>query len=155
LALNDDEFPSPVSVDSMSHKSIIDLAVGDAVAIGLDSVVNPKGAVFEPSSVVVNGDMIARVGIGPAQVLDIMRSASAHGAFTGRVIALSPGIANNPKQMEIVTDQISAIRQGGAKQIVLIGVSKSYNMGEVTGTDLNNQLRKVADDNKVLLYAGL
>lgn len=116
------------------------VAIGDSIAAQL--IRNTDGAVAGAEyGTSARDDSTATVGHSPAAVLGTIGKTPA-GNIQGRDVFLSTGISNDPSQLDLVSQQIAALKQRGARSVTVLGVG---NAARVAG--LNDQLATIANDN--------
>jgi hypothetical protein len=97
---------------------------------------------------VYNQGDTAVAGWGPAQILSKVIPNIPDQLIKDQVVNLSTGASNNPSQLDFVPEQIKALRERGAKNIVVMGVGTSPKLAGV-----NDKLAQIAQDNGVA-FAG-
>lgn len=142
--LTTDGIAGPATQSALAGGLKFDLAIGDSIAVGLNDVMGlkPHGT---PPTTTLGGSTIARVGISPSDVLANIKNLISHdaNALRGKVVALSGGVSNGPSQFKLVTSELQAIKNAGARA-VLVGVSGSYHLSGFTGKQLNAELMRIA-----------
>lgn len=83
----------------------------------------------------------AAVGDTPERVLQRITSADP-AQFAGKTIFLSSGASNDPSQVNLVADQVDALKKAGATNIVIPGVGPAV---EAKAPNTNAQLKLIAD----------
>lgn len=105
-------------------------------AVG-DSIANQLKAVNIPTT--------ARDGASPSAVLGMIRSIQA-GAYKDKIVILSSGASNLQDEniiKQIVPQQIQALKSGGAKNVILLGV------GPKVKSTINGVLQQIASEQGV------
>lgn len=83
-----------------------------------------------------------RAGVAPKEILKNVQS-KGKDYFNGKTIVLSSGYSNAPKDLAAVDKLVGELSSYGAN-VVLLGVSNSYNSQKQNGAAMNNDLASIA-----------
>lgn len=124
----------------------LDLGVGDSIAVQQirHGVAGTEDAQNRGQPI---GAGTAGVGDTPERVLRRITAAPA-GSFTGKTVFLSSGASNNPQQAGLVGDQINALKNAGAANIVVPGVGP----GVPNAAAVNASIKSVVEDHGATFF---
>lgn len=130
------------------------VAFGDSIAAHLVRKAGVGGQESGKVGVFNEGDT-AVSGYSPEKVLDVI-SRSSDENIQGKNVVLSTGASNNPAQLDLIPQQIDALKARGAASVTLMGVGAAGKLAGVndklqqlatdSGATFSGPLRKVAGD---------
>lgn len=98
--------------------------VGDSIAAGIQSAGSYQGS--------------AKVGAAPPAVLQTIQALPSD-QVRGQSVVLSSGVSNDPSQIDVVGQQIAALKAKGAASVTLVGVGTRQDF-----SGLNDKLQQIA-----------